>query len=104
MKNRRQFLLTTLPALGLGLLGARTAEAAAAVKLTESDPAAQALGYREDASKVDAKKYPMFKADSRCGNCVQFSGKATDASGPCGAFGGKLVSSKGWCMAWAKKA
>ena len=64
----------------------------------------QALGYKADATKVDAKKAPSWKAGNTCSNCMQYTGKAGAASGPCGAFGGKEVSAKGWCMAWVKKA
>lgn len=102
MTTRRQFVLTAVPATAL-LLGARVASAQAA-KLEESDPAAVALGYKMDATKVDAKKFPTYKAGNVCSNCQLYSGKANDATGPCAAFGGKLVSAKGWCSAWAKKA
>jgi High potential iron-sulfur protein len=102
MTTRRQFVLTAVPATAL-LLGARGASAQPA-KLEESDPAAVALGYKMDATKVDAKKFPTYKAGNVCSNCQLYSGKANDATGPCAAFGGKLVSAKGWCSAWAKKA
>ena len=102
MTTRRQFVLTAVPATAL-LLGARTASAQAA-KLEESDPAAAALGYKMDATKVDATKFPTYKAGNVCSNCQLYSGKANDATGPCAAFGGKLVAAKGWCSAWAKKA
>ena len=102
MTTRRQFVLTAVPATAL-LLGARAASAQAA-KLEESDPAAVALGYKMDATKVDAKKFPTWAAGHLCSNCQLYSGKANDAMGPCAAFGGKLVAAKGWCSAWAKKA
>lgn len=102
MQSRRQFMLTAVPVLGLGLLGSRMASAQA--KLAEADPTAVALGYKEDATKVDAKKYPTFKAGNLCNNCMHYKGKVTDANAPCGAVGDKLVVGKGWCMAWAKKA
>ncbi|MDB5801372.1 MAG: High potential iron-sulfur protein [Rhodocyclales bacterium] len=101
MLSRRRFIML-VPAVTVGTLMASTALAQA--KLTESDPTAQALGYKDDASKVDTKKYATYKPGSSCGNCVQYSGKAGEASGPCAAFGGKAVSAKGWCMAWVKKA
>jgi hypothetical protein len=102
MTTRRQFVLTAVPATAL-LLGASAASAQAA-KLEESDPAAVALGYKMDATKVDAAKFPTYKAGNVCSNCQLYSGKANDATGPCAAFGGKLVAAKGWCSAWAKKA
>jgi len=104
MTTRRQFILTTVPAAaGLALIGNRTA-LADAPKLSVTDPAAVALGYSEDATKVDAKKYPAWAAGHVCSNCQLFQGKAGDAWGPCSAFGGKLVNAKGWCAAWVKKA
>ncbi|MCU0974041.1 MAG: high-potential iron-sulfur protein [Burkholderiales bacterium] len=104
MTTRRQFVLTTLPAAaGLALIGTRTASADAP-KLLETDPAAVALGYKNDATKVDAKKFPSWAAGHVCSNCQLFQGKAGDAWAPCGAFGGKLVDAKGWCAAWVKKA
>jgi len=101
MLSRRRFI-TLVPVATVGAMLARSA--AAQAKLAEADPTAQALGYKEDASKVDIKKYSTYKAGNTCANCVQFSGKPGDASGPCAAFGGKAVAAKGWCMAWVKKA
>ncbi|MFZ6843097.1 high-potential iron-sulfur protein [Undibacterium sp. RuTC16W] len=103
MTTRRQFIFTTLPtaAVLLGSSGMATAQAA---KLEESDAIATALGYKHDASKVDAKKYATFAAGRNCGNCQLFQGKAVDAWGVCGAVGGKQVNAKGWCSAWNKKA
>ena len=102
MTTRRQFVLTAVPATAL-LLGARGASAQPA-KLEESDPAAVALGYKMDATKVDTKKFPKYAPGQLCSNCQLYSGKANDAMGPCAAFGGKLVAAKGWCSAWTKKA
>ena len=85
---------------------AKTTKAAAADKphLTANDPTAVALGYNEDATKVDAKKNPMYKAGSNCANCLQSTGAAaTDAWRPCNLFPGKLVNSKGWCKVYIKK-
>jgi len=103
MTTRRQFVLTAVPAAALALGMARDASAQPA-KLEESDPTAVALGYKMDATKVDAKKYTTYVAGNTCANCQFYSGKAGEASGPCAAFGGKLVSAKGWCSAWVKKA
>ena len=73
-------------------------------QLAETDPQAVALGYRHDASKVDATKYPAWSAGRVCSNCQLFQGKPSDAWAACGAMGGKLVNAKGWCVAWVKKA
>jgi hypothetical protein len=67
------------------------------------DPTAVALSYFEDAGKVDAKKYPTFKAGQKCTNCLQSKGAATDAWVTCNLFPGKLVSSGGWCKVYVKR-
>ena len=101
MTSRRQFVIKVLPAAAAlaGMSGNLLAQPA---KLEESDPIAQALGYKHDATKVDAKKYPQYKAGSNCANCQFYQGK--DAWGVCPLLGGKQVNGKGWCQAWAKKA
>jgi High potential iron-sulfur protein len=82
----------------------RRAEAAAPAPMVDgNDPTAKALGYVPDASKVDAKANPTYKAGQRCGVCVQFQGKATDKQGACNLFAGKQVVSTGWCRVWAQK-
>src|SRR4051794_18911912 len=102
MTTRRHFILI-VPAAALALSTARTASAQA-VKLEETDPQAVALGYRHDATKVDAKKYSCYAPGQNCANCQLFQGKPGDALGACGAMGGKLVNAKGWCAAWVKRA
>jgi hypothetical protein len=68
--------------------------------VSESEPAAAALGYKMDATKASNRK----DNTAVCGNCSQFSGKPGANDGPCSVFGGKLVNAKGWCTAWVKKA
>jgi hypothetical protein len=92
-----------LPLLGLGAGGVAVAADAALVPLKPDDPTAKALGYTEDATKVDLKLNPAHKPDQSCSGCVQFKGKAGDARGGCNLFAGKSVNSKGWCKVWAKK-
>lgn len=101
MTTRRIFL-TTIPAAAFALGVGKTA--AAAETLSESDPAAVALGYKADASKVDAKKWPTYASGRICASCQLYAGKATDPMAPCAVVGNKLVNAKGWCAAWAKKA
>jgi hypothetical protein len=103
MTSRRQFVVTLLPATAAMLALSRTAQAQAA-KLEETDPTAVALGYKHDATKVDAKKFPTYVAGHVCSGCSLFQGKPTDAWAPCAIFAGKQVNAKGWCSAWAKKA
>jgi High potential iron-sulfur protein len=101
--TRRHFLMSAIPATAL-IFGAGSTAFAAAERLDEKDPIAVSLGYKTDASKVDAKKFPAYVAGRHCSGCMLYQGKSTDASAPCGAVGGKLVSGKGWCTAWVKKA
>lgn len=103
MTTRRQFMMTVVPAAA-ALSVVTSARAAEPAKADEKDPAAVGLGYKMDATKVDAKKYPTYKAGNVCGGCQFFQGKPGDAWGACPLLGGKLVSAKGWCSAFAKKA
>jgi len=81
-----------------------TREAAAANPLVDpSDAQAKALGYAVDATKVDAKANPNFKAGQHCANCIQYTGKAGDAEGGCNLFPGKSVKAAGWCKVWVLK-
>jgi hypothetical protein len=99
-RTRRTFMIQAVAA-GV-VLGASRAQAQA--KLDEADPAAVALGYKADSTKVDAKKYPNYAATQNCANCQLFQGKAKDPLGPCPLFAGKQVAATGWCSAWNKKA
>jgi hypothetical protein len=99
--TRRNFLMTL--AAGSAALTTATQAQAQAAKLNEKDPQAVALGYFEDATKTDTKKYPKYAAGQLCNNCALYQGKATDAWGGCPLFAGKQVAGKGWCSAWAKK-
>lgn len=101
MKNTRRTFLMTLAAGSAALTTAQQAMAQA--KLSEKDPQAVALGYVEDATKTDAKKYPKYAAGQVCSNCALYQAKATDPMGGCPLFGTKQVAGKGWCSAWAKK-
>jgi hypothetical protein len=101
-QNRRTFLITSVGAAA-GLAAANLARAQTA-PLAETDPQAQALGYKSDATKADKVKYPKYAAGQMCGTCQLFQGKPSDATGPCALFPGKAVAAKGWCSAWVKKA
>ncbi|MEZ5457998.1 MAG: high-potential iron-sulfur protein [Steroidobacteraceae bacterium] len=82
---------------------AKPAAAAAKPNLDPKDPAAVALGYHEDSTKVDAKKFPMHKANQFCNNCLQIQGKPGEAHRGCNLFPKNLVADKGWCKVWVKK-
>lgn len=79
------------------------ADVAAGALVDEKAPAAVALGYIADASKVDKTKHPQYVAGSACANCALYQGAADSAQGGCPLFPGKQVLGKAWCNAWAKK-
>ena len=89
-----------LPVAGLI---SRGATAAALPPLDPSDPTAKSLGFINDASKVDTKTYPTFKAGQKCSTCAQYQGKASDPTAACTIFAGKSVPAGGWCQVWAQK-
>jgi hypothetical protein len=102
--SRRQVLrLAAACVSGLAVKAAFSpSEAAELTPLSPSDALAQALGYVVNASIVDAKTNPQFKAGSNCANCLQFEAQGA-ASGTCKLFPGKLVATNGWCRVWAAK-
>ena len=69
-------------------------------RLDVKDPAAVALGYVENASQVDIKKFPDYVQGTNCENCLQLQGTAGNNYRPCTIFPGKLVSVSGWCKGW----
>lgn len=103
MNTRRSFLKLLPVALGACALAPELLAQTPAGPVEETDPTAAALGYKRDATKVDAKKYPQYKAGMACATCALFTGKAGDATGPCLALANKIVDAKGWCMVYAKK-
>lgn len=109
--------LTAIPVMVESALGqAKPAAPAAAAKpaapaaaggalpmLNPTEPAAKALGYVEDAKKVDAKANPTYKPEQRCSNCLQWADKNRKAaSSKCNLFPGKMVKNEGWCKVWVK--
>jgi hypothetical protein len=92
--------LASIPVVGAVM---RADAAGPAAKLDLNDPQAKALGYVTDTTKVDAKTNPTHKPEQTCANCLQYQGKATDATAPCTIFAGKIVDAQGWCKVWAKK-
>jgi hypothetical protein len=82
------------------------AEAPAEVELaplSEDDPSAKSLGYVDDATSVDAAKYPRYEAGQACSNCALYMG-GDAAEGACSIFPGKAVKATGWCSVYAPKA
>lgn len=99
MTARRQFI-QWIPAAGLALMAARSAQAE---MVGDKDANAVALGYVADATKADKAKFKTYAAGQKCSNCQLYQGKATDAAGGCPLFGAKQVAGPGWCSAYAKK-
>jgi hypothetical protein len=100
--TRRTFMLHTALA-SAGTLLAANAQAKPAL-VAQTDTNAVALGYKEDATKVDKAKYPKFAVGQSCANCGMYQGAKGAETGGCPIFTGKQVSAKAWCSAWMKKA
>jgi hypothetical protein len=104
--TRRIFLGNTVAIVGVAWLGAmlpRTVPAQELKHVSESDPPALALGYREDAATVDGAKYPRHEPGQMCANCKFFQGVAAAEYGPCQLYPGKAVHARGWCSGYTAK-
>lgn len=117
----KQFSLGTLlaipAALTFGRIFSAQAQAPKAGKKLEmvdpKSPQAQALGYIEDAAKVDTKKWPKRAgsegAKQFCHNCQFYivdKGAVAEKvpTAPCQILMNKGVTAKGWCNTWVKRA
>jgi hypothetical protein len=102
MTNESISRRTLLVSLCSGAAAAWSARASSVQpeRLDVKDPQAVSLGYVENASQVDAKKFPSYVKGSTCENCLQLQGMAGSPYRPCAAFKGKLVAVTGWCSAW----
>lgn len=106
--NRRNFLKLGVKAGGGALaLTAIPLQLVAAEEVSESEPLAQAMGYRLDAATVDTAKFPKRAGDEGakqfCSNCALYAGAASDATAPCSIFQNRPVRGSGWCNAWVAK-
>jgi hypothetical protein len=104
MTTRRIFLKGISQIAAISAVGLPLSSYAATAKVDEKDPQAMALGYTDNTSQVDPKKFPKHDAAQHCGNCQLFQGTAGAASGPCPIFAVKTVEAAGWCNAYTKKA
>lgn len=102
--NRRSFIKMTATAMVVApsIIAAQSALSQEGEKLTEDNPTAITLGYKEKSSDVDATKYASHTDEQLCTGCVLYQGDDLEWGG-CGAFPGKLVAGKGWCQAYAAK-
>lgn len=99
--SRRRFMIAAASLASTTLLSDESRADPTAV--SETDPTAEALGYKTDATRVDKAKYPKYVASQTCANCQLYQGKPGATTGPCPIYGGKLVNSKGWCSAYVKR-
>lgn len=88
------------------------AQAAPTKALDPANPTAVALGYYEDATKVDTAKWPKKAqpgAAQSCSNCMLLTKAGLKADGKsgewgtCGLFPQALVPVNGWCNSWVAK-
>ncbi len=123
--NRRELLKTS----ALGLVGASSVLAVSCSKketttadeapkaatetntdvtyVSESDNVAQSLGYKEDASSVDASvradKGETKGSEQFCTNCRFYTAEEGADYGKCTLFPGKYVKGQAWCKSWSLK-
>jgi hypothetical protein len=95
--ERRSFILRATAWSLAGL--ASTKAVLAQALLNPGEQLAKTLGYAEDATKVDAKKWPTWKAGNKCSSCNLYKAAGADR-GSCTLFPGKLVKAAGWCSTW----
>jgi hypothetical protein len=102
---RRRFLKLAATGIGAAPFGVVLAigRALAQQKVSEDDELARELGYRLDATTVDAGKWPLYEKGHVCAKCQQFHGRQGDEWGPCDIFSGKLVHASGWCSEWVER-
>lgn len=106
--SRRQFLRNAAVAavaapIAFKLITQPAAAASTKPPLPLDNPQAVALGYIEDATKVDKAKYPKFADGNICNNC-QFHQGAEGDWVDCMLFPNNSVAGPGWCVSWAAKA
>jgi hypothetical protein len=104
LMQRREFVLRRLPAAALGLALtplalAPAAGAQPAQDLSESDPAAMALGFVRDTALADRTRFPKHTELDFCSGCLHYASPGEDPSA-CDVFGGKLVPARGWCSGY----
>ena len=78
--------------------------------LSEDDPQAKALHYKENATTANA----IGREDNQfCSNCQLYTGQPNEEWGPCAIFSYRInpktntpymVSAQGWCRGWGPRA
>jgi hypothetical protein len=103
MRFSRRSFFTSGAIIIAGACSATHSQAQNTQAVTESDPAAAALGFHTDASTVDKNKFPSYQVGQSCSGCAFFQGESGAAEGKCSMYGGRTVPSKGWCAAFFKR-
>jgi len=101
MNRERRVFMLVVSAIGTT---AAAWPARAQTHLDEKDPQAVALGYVEDSSRADEKKFPNHAAAQNCASCALGQFRTGESYANCTLFPGKQVSAKGWCSAFVKRA
>ena len=68
--------------------------------LREDDAAAKSIAYVSDASRVDAKAFPMYRPGQDCSNCGLYDGDKGAPKGTCQLVLGQYVLARAWCKSW----
>ncbi len=104
--NKRRIVIQSISAAGiLSTTGLPIWSWAALQKVDPKDAQAVSLGYVEDTTKADEKKFPKHAKDQACAGCQFYqTAQAEGGYAPCSIFANKGVAAKGWCSAWVKKA
>lgn len=104
-RETTKLILGTLAAVpAANLLARRAAAQEELPHVTEDDPSAKALMYKDDATmamRVDKAGVPA--AEQFCHNCMFLEAGAGEYR-PCQIFPGKAVHVDGWCLTWTPKA
>lgn len=105
MNNRRPFVktagifaVTYLANLGKSLAQSRPWPLAPG--LSEADPVASTLGFRQKGCEVDTLKFPRYRDGQCCAACTQFPANEQEAR--CEFFN-RSVPETGWCSAYASR-
>jgi hypothetical protein len=92
---RRQLLRRLALGMSLASLAAPVVPAEPPL-ISESDPAAKAVHYVEDAHRASGAT-----DGATCASCSVYSGAGGADRGSCTLFPGKLVRAAGWCSSWS---
>jgi High potential iron-sulfur protein len=103
--HKRRIVLHSISAIAVvSATGVPLSAFGAVKKIDPKDPQAVSLGYTDDTTKVDEKKYQKHESTQACANCQFYqAAKEENKVAPCTVLAGKGVAAQGWCSAWLKK-